>query len=107
MGPGFFELGMVIVVVQILFIAGAYGYLHYRYPLGNPATRQRVNKTLVSGVGLTTIGQLTALGAPALLWITNLSFSNATMLSEAGVALALVGYVAVLAGFTLHSRAAR
>ncbi|MFD1512519.1 hypothetical protein [Halomarina rubra] len=107
MGPGFFQLGVVVVVVQLLFIAAVYAYLRYRYPLSNPATRRRVTKTLAGGVGLATIGQLTALGAPTSVWVTNLSFSNATVLSEAGVATALIGYGAVLASFAFHSRAAR
>lgn len=108
MVPGFVLLGLLAVLFQVVVIAGLYGYLRYRHPVGRPETRTRVVRLLGGGAALAALGQVVALGAIGSLWVSPLlSFERALLVQDAGLAVALVGYLGVGAGFVVHGRAGR
>lgn len=108
MVPGFVPLGPLAVPFQVLVIAGFYGYLRCRHPVGRPATPTRVVRLLAGGAALAALGQVVALGAIGSLRVSPLlSFERALLAGDAGLAVALVGYLGVGAGFVVPGRAVR
>lgn len=99
MVPGFVQLGALAVLAQLVVIGGFYGYLRLRHTVPS-VTRRRIAVTLVGGSALAALGQLAALGAIGSLQVSPaLSFEQAMLVQDAGLALALLGYTGVFAGF--------
>lgn len=104
--PGFVQLGLLALAFQLLIIGGFYGYLRYQSPVTDSNTQRRVRNVLVGGICLLAAGQAAALGAVGSLRVTPLlSFEQALFVQDAGLFITLVGYLAVFAGFVIHSRA--
>jgi hypothetical protein len=105
--PGFVVLGAVAVLFQLLVIGGFYGYLHYRRPVPDPATRKRAASILGIGAAVAAIGQLVGFGAIGYVRVAGgLTLGQAASIAETGVLVAGIGYLGVFAGFVVHSRAA-
>jgi hypothetical protein len=108
----FLTAGVLVVLVQLLVVAGVYGYLRFRHPVADPAAKRHTRALVGGGSGVVAVGQLVAvvaygaaLGAIGLPLGLALPF-DALLLVPDGAALAtLVGYLLVVAGFVLHSRA--
>lgn len=105
MVPGFVQLGVIAVLLQLLGIGGFYGYLRYRHPVTTAATRRRVVRILGGSAALTALGQLVALSAIGSLRVAPLlSLRQAMIVQDAGLLVAVVGYGGVVAGFVIQSR---
>lgn len=106
MVPGFVQLGIGAVLVQLLVLGGLYGYLHHRHPVTDATARRRTATALVAGTTLAMLGQLATLGAMGVLHVSPLlSFEQALLVQELGLLCAVGGYVGVGAGLVLHSKA--
>lgn len=87
-------------------VAGLYGYRRWRNPAPPAETRLRVNRILGSGTLLVVLGQFAALGAVGSLRVAPLlSLQQAFLVTDAGLVIVLVGYLAIVAGFVLYGRA--
>lgn len=104
--PGFVWLGVLAVLFQLLVVVVIYGYARYRRPVERPAERQRADRAVGGGIVLVGLGQLAGLGATGILRVAPLlSLSEAILVQNASLVVALVGYLAVGTGFVVHARA--
>ena len=106
MVPGVVRLGVLAVLFQLLVVAGFYGYLAWRNPVPDAGERTRAGRLVAGGAALVAVGQLAGLGAVGSLRTSPLlSFDRATSVANGGLVVALIGYVAVGAGFVVYGRA--
>lgn len=106
MVPGFVSLGAVAVLFQLFVVASLYWFVRWRRPVATPATRRRAVRAVGGGVALAALGQLGALGAVGSVRVTAvLSLGQAVTVANAGLLVALLGYVVVCGGFLVHARA--
>jgi len=103
--PGFVQLGVLAVLFQLAIIAGFYGYLRWRHPAPHPEVQTHANWTLGAGIVLTILGQFAGLAAVgSLRTVPLLSFQQAMFVQNAGLVVAIIGYLVIIAGFVLYSR---
>lgn len=105
MVPGFVLLGAVAILFQVGVIAAFYGYLRSRHRPADTAERGRAEALFAGGIFLTALGQFAAIGAIGSLRVSPLlSFEQALLVQDAGLLLAGVGYVGVIAGAVLYPK---
>lgn len=104
--PGFVSLGAVAVLFQLFVVASFYWFVRRRRPVATPATRRRAARAVGGGVALVALGQLGALGAVGSVRVAAvLSLGQAVTVANAGLLVALLGYVVVCGGCLVHARA--
>lgn len=105
MVPGFVLFGSLAILFQLLIIGGIYWYVQRRQSLADSAVRSRVRWFVFGGMSLVGVGQFLALGSIGSLRIVAiLTPRQALLVQDAGLLVAVVGYLLVSVGFVQRAR---